>query len=174
MSNSVYFISDLHLGHVNLMKFRRDIHSIDFKDIYEHNDWLVSNWNSVVKRQSDLVWVLGDISWGSQNLHYLAQMNGIKKLIMGNHDRLKITEYFRYFSDVRAYEKKYDFIMSHVPIHPNEMEYRGWKHNVHGHVHHIEKQNVMEQSKYFNVNVDIIGPRPIKLEALRERIKNAG
>jgi len=172
MGISIYFISDLHLGHTNILPFRGPIHGKEFKDIYEHNEWLVDNWNSVVKKKNDIVWVLGDVCWGNESMHYLAQMNGLKNLILGNHDtqRHKVQEFLRYFSGIHATVKKYGFVMTHIPIHPNELLYRGWEANVHGHVHHIEKQNLMDQKKYFNMCVDIIGPRPIKLEALKERI----
>ena len=55
---STYFISDLHLGHRKILEYSP---ARGGKTIDEHDEWLVSQWNSVVRNKKDLVWVLGDI-----------------------------------------------------------------------------------------------------------------
>lgn len=176
MTQSIYFISDLHFSHLSFSRFRQEVHPGSFSNINEHDEWLIDNWNSVVRKQRDIVWVLGDIAWNNEGLKRVKQLNGVKNLILGNHDsqRFKVQEFMRYFSSIHGVIRKYDFIMSHCPIHPNELNYHNWHTNVHGHIHHIEKQKKIEEEnpgKYINVNVDILGPKPIRLEELRERIK---
>lgn len=167
MSN-VFFISDLHFNHANLLGFRSEVHKKLFPSTEYMDDWLIAGWNSRV-RPKDLVWVLGDIAWGSVGLSKFAQLNGTKNLIMGNHDKFTIKELLRDFNEIRGVWKKYGFVMSHCPIHPNELQYRNWTCNVHGHIHHREK--LLPEPMYINVNVDIIGNVPISLDEIRAKLK---
>lgn len=176
MTQSIYFLSDLHFGHDNLIKFRNKIHGTSFENAGLMDEWLVDSWNSVVKKERDIVWVLGDVAWGNVALKNIARLTGKKNLILGNHDtqKMRIKEFLRYFNNIHGLYKKYSFVMSHAPIHPNELKYKGWEVNVHGHIHHIEKQKKIEEEnprKYINVNVDIIGPKTICLDQLRSRIE---
>jgi len=52
---------------------------------------------------------------------------------------------------------KHGAVFSHVPIHPSELAYR-WKYNIHGHIHHRER--CIEDTRYYNANIDIQGTRP--------------
>lgn len=174
MGNTL-FISDLHLGHNNILKFRNElaIHSPNYFDnTKEMDEWVVWGWNKIVSKR-DLVWVLGDVVWSPESLPVLGRLNGTKNLILGNHDtqRCNYRDYMEYFSDIHGVWKKYGFVMSHCPIHPNELEYRNWSVNVHGHIHHKEKQDLLG-NKYINVNIDIIGNRPVSLDQIRAEIKN--
>jgi len=176
MTQSIYFISDLHFGHDSLVKFRNEVQGTSFPDSSLMDEWLVDSWNSVVKKGRDIVWILGDVAWSNMALKNMARLTGQKRLILGNHDsqKMHVKEFLRYFTEIHGVIRKYGFVMSHTPMHPNELEYRNWKVNVHGHVHHIEKQKKMEEEnpgKYINVNVDIIGPKPIHLDQLRSRIE---
>lgn len=164
---NVFFISDLHFGHTNLLSFRSGVHNKLFATTEQMNEWLIEKWNSRVRSQ-DLVWVLGDIAWGSDNLHYFAQCNGAKRLILGNHDNFSILEYYREFEKVYGVWKKYGFVMSHVPIHPQEMQYRNWGCNVHGHIHHRDK--LLEEPQYICVNVDVRDGLPVSLDEVRDII----
>lgn len=49
-----YFISDLHLGHKNVLKFDNR----PFINIEEHDKTIIDNWNSKVNDNDD-VYVLG-------------------------------------------------------------------------------------------------------------------
>lgn len=161
----VYFIGDLHLGHKNIMKFGQR----DYDTIEHHDEGIIDLWNSKVRSKKDLVWVLGDVAFNMESIKLLDKANGRKRLIMGNHDKFNIGVYLKYFEDVRAYEKRYGVIMSHIPIHPNELQYRGWQWNLHGHIHHAEKE--VKDYRYINVNADQIGLIPIDLDELRQIIK---
>lgn len=56
--NMNYFISDLHFGHKNILKFDNR----PFLNIEQHDKAIIENWNNVVGEDDD-VYVLGDISW---------------------------------------------------------------------------------------------------------------
>lgn len=167
MSN-LLFTSDLHFGHENIVEFRNEVHGTNFRDATDMNEWLVASWNSMV-RPRDTVWVLGDVVWGNENLKWLKELNGSKKLILGNHDLERghyyLKGYMKYFDEIYGVKKKYGFVMTHVPVHPNELQYRSWRNNVHGHIHHKDK--MLESPQYINVNVDVRDGFPVTLDRLR-------
>ncbi len=168
MSN-VYFTSDLHLGHANMLSFRSEIHEHLFPTVEYMNQYIVDMWNSAVKNKRDVVWVLGDVAMQDMSaLSYLHKCKGIKRLIMGNHDTADYKTYAKYFDSIHGCVRKYGWTLTHVPIHPNEMVYRRWDINIHGHIHHKDK---LLGHPYYNVNMDTNGMSPISLQELRERVK---
>lgn len=160
---NVFFISDLHLGHAGILKFSP---MRGGTTIEEHDQWIVDSWNSKVSKK-DLVYILGDVSFGVQNLTPLLRMKGQKVLIRGNHDEGPVQEYTRYFTNVYGVYKRYGIWMSHAPIHPDEL--RG-KPNIHGHVH----QNSIPDPRYFNACVEPLGGVPISLEEVRKELIGRG
>lgn len=54
-----YWTSDLHLGHVNIIRYC----DRPFADVREMNDELIRRWNETVS-SDDEVWVLGDVALG--------------------------------------------------------------------------------------------------------------
>lgn len=163
MSN-VFFISDLHLGHKNIMKFGQR----DFATIQDHDEAVIAGCNIRVDKRS-LLWILGDVAMDMESIKLLDNIKCRKRLIMGNHDRFPIEIYQKYFEDIRACEKRYGVIMTHIPIHPNELQYRNWKYNLHGHIHDVNKD--IKDFRYINCNVDSIGLIPMSLDELRAKIK---
>ena len=85
---SIYYISDLHFGHANIMKFDNR----PFNSVEEMNKALIDNWNSVVT-DKDTVMILGDFCWGLEDewISILNKLRGTKQLILGNHDHLRIS-----------------------------------------------------------------------------------
>ena len=80
-----YFISDLHLGHTNCLRFDNR----PFKTVEEQDRKIIDNWNNTVKSTDD-VYILGDISWydTDKTIEIFKQLNGRLHLIKGNHDKL--------------------------------------------------------------------------------------
>lgn len=169
MSN-VFFTSDLHLGHEGIVAFRNKVHKQDFQSASDVDEWLLERHNARVRPQ-DTVWMLGDIVWGTEHLPTLEKFNGRKRIILGNHDlergRDTIDEYMKYFETVHAIKKKYGIVMSHVPIHPESLEFR-WEYNMHGHIHHKELD--LKDPRYLNVNVDVNNGFPLSLHEVREAL----
>lgn len=156
MTSNVWFTSDLHLGHSNIIKHRR------FDSVEEHNDTIVRNINSCVRRK-DKLFILGDVVWGNRYLPLLNEINGTKELIIGNHDQLTTKEYLKYFTKVHGFRKYKDFWLSHCPIHPQEI-YHGWW-NIHGHIHKGGMTRNPEGC-YFNVNVDFRSYFPVNFDEI--------
>lgn len=81
---SKFYISDLHLGHKNILAFDNR----PFFSLEEMTETIISNWNSVVSK-NDSVYVLGDMFWNNAEIPIvLPRLNGVKYLIKGNHDRI--------------------------------------------------------------------------------------
>ena len=78
-----YYISDLHIGHANAIKFDNR----PFADVNEMNNAIIENWNSRVKKD-DTVYILGDFIWAKESEWpcFVGLLAGNKVLIRGNHD----------------------------------------------------------------------------------------
>lgn len=158
---NVRFISDPHFGHRN-MAIRRG-----FKDEFEMGEHIVKCWNSVVNKK-DVTFILGDITMEkSFDYYWLDQLNGIKKVILGNHDQPQhVPELLNYVNKVAGiiYYKSKEFgniILTHAPIHPCELNYR-FDTNIHGHVH----ENTLDDTRYINVSAEVINYTPKLLKEL--------
>ena len=81
--SNVYFTSDTHFNHSNIIKFC----DRPFKDIEDMNNSIICNWNSKVPIDG-LIFILGDFAWGGFPVweKLVSQLNGRKILIKGNHD----------------------------------------------------------------------------------------
>ena len=139
----IYFISDLHLSHNNIIKYANR----PYENVEEMNNDIIKKWNSVVTG-NDTVWVLGDIGLGKKEdiKKLLLQLKGHKKLIMGNHDRWTPRSYqecgFEFVSKYPVLLKGH-FLLSHAPIMDSGPFY-----NIYGHVHtNPEFQTETERSR---------------------------
>jgi len=84
-SSKLYFSSDQHFGHSNIIRYCNR----PFSTVEEMDRTIIDNWNSVIK-ENDIVFILGDFCWrlgDKQILWYLNQLTGNKILILGNHDK---------------------------------------------------------------------------------------
>jgi calcineurin-like phosphoesterase family protein len=158
MSTTVYFISDLHLGHKRILDFSGEYRGGTGTD--SHDEWLIDCWNSTVKKKRDIVYVLGDVAFSRDALYKCARLTGEKRLIAGNHDKYRVEAYSEYFRVMPGVMRYKEFWLSHAPLHPDEL--RGLR-NVHGHVHHRS----IDDERYLNVSVEAIGGCPVTLDKLR-------
>lgn len=165
MSN-VFFISDLHIDHQNILKFSRELR--DGGTVKEHNEILISKINSRVTKR-DKLFILGDVVWRKQDLSILDRINGQKELIIGNHDEHGIPAYQQHFDKIHGFYKYKGFWISHCPIHPDEL--RG-RRNIHGHVHqnYIMKKFLgipyKQDDRYIPVTVEALDGYPISYDEI--------
>ena len=160
-----YVIADLHFGHENLVS--KEDGRTQFDSIQEHDDFIVDNWNSVV-RDKDRVFVLGDVCFGrvrNDSFSNLSRLNGEKVLIMGNHDVYDIEHYVPHFSKILSCYSYEGGILSHIPIHPNQLEKR-FKFNIHGHLHH----KTLDDVRYKCVSCEQINFTPVILSDIIHNI----
>lgn len=154
----VYFISDLHLTHRNILKFAGGARA--GSTIKEHDDAIIDACNNVVNK-NDLLWILGDIAFSREGLARLDEIRCQKHIILGNHDGFTMNEYQQYgrvYPGLVRYKRLW---LSHCPIHPDEL--RG-KMNVHGHVHNA----TINDSNYINVCIEALDRgKPRSLEEIK-------
>ena len=82
--SKIYFTSDLHLGHKNILK----LSNRPFGEIEHHDDTLIDNYNSIISNE-DTCYILGDICWNQSYETYknlFNRLNGKKVVVLGNHD----------------------------------------------------------------------------------------
>ena len=125
----VFFIADLHLGHKNMALKR------GFTTVEQHDEHIIEKWNSVVSKR-DITYILGDVTMEkSAPYHLLDRLNGVKHVVMGNHDRRQdVKKLLEYVDSVAGMVQYKGIILTHCPIHPMELDYRFNK-NIHGHIH---------------------------------------
>lgn len=159
MVNRVFVIADTHFGHKRIIEADMEKGSRPFDTIEQHDEELVYRWNTTVKKH-DTVWHLGDVGFGENFWDYVARLNGIKKLVMGNHDNHDTNLYLKYFTRLYGCMKLRNALFSHAPVHPNQL--RRFPLNIHGHMH---AKSVGDPS-YICVSVEQTNLAPILLDTV--------
>jgi len=176
MSN-VYFISDLHLGHKNILNFEPSLRFGNTTD--EHDRILIERICSVANNKRDILYVLGDVAMEVSKLELLREIPARMILYRGNHDLFDDGVYRKYFDKIMGIGCYKGHWISHAPIHPFEL--RGRK-NIHGHVHRNSIEGLPPNDcgfdlDYINVCVENTGGYPVNFNDIRDntfegRIKN--
>ena len=156
-----FFIGDTHFGHKNIIRFDSVIKYRPFSTIGEHDAELVRRWNARVSK-NDIVWHLGDFCFGKGSLEIAAQLNGDKRLVMGNHDHYTTADYLKYFFKLFGAVEVKGMILTHIPVHPDQMNQGRYTHNIHGHLH----TNVLPDKRYINVSAEQINLTPISMDEI--------
>jgi calcineurin-like phosphoesterase family protein len=145
-----FYISDLHFGHANVIKFDNR----PFITIEEMDTTLIKNWNETVGT-NDNIYILGDFCWGKgeQWVKLLSQLRGNKYLIAGNHDiKNPSAEVRRYFQDWKDYKEVNDngrrVILCHYPIPFYKSDYSETSFMLYGHVHITFENEYLENLRY--------------------------
>ena len=174
--SSVFLVSDTHFGHAGVCKFTEadGVTKIrPWTDPEEMNEEMVRLWNDTVG-PNDKVYHLGDVVINRKYLPILDRLNGDKVLIKGNHDIFKLDDYTKYFRDIRGSHKIGEYILTHIPIHPESLA-RWCGGNFHGHLHTNRVMHPKWPTKidprYFNVSVEQIGFKPILFEDAVAKMK---
>ena len=175
MESMIYFTSDLHFGHSNIIRHCNR----PFRSVKHMDDVLIQNWNTKVSN-NDEIYILGDFTMEDADTahRYFTLLNGKKYLIRGNHDKFA-GDYERYMEDViwikdyyvLSYQKR-KFILFHYPI----LEWEDYgKDSIHlyGHIHNnmksVERVKMLGKNAC-NVGVDVNHYAPVSIEEiLRKR-----
>lgn len=181
---ALFFTSDHHFGHHNIIGYT----GRPFLDVDRMREWFVEQWNFEIGAE-DEVWVLGDFALGrlAESLTVTSRLNGIKKLLPGNHDRCwpghkkAARERQRYLDvgfdeildgdqtmtiagqNVKISHFPYRWTGDHEGIDERYAEHKpvdegGWL--LHGHVH--ERWRI--RGRQINVGVDAWAGHPLRLE----------
>ena len=174
---TIFFTSDTHFGHANIIKFC----SRPFKDASHMNQMLINNWNSVVKAE-DTVYHLGDFGFAHPRVieGIIRQLNGTKFLIFGNHDKTikanrDLQELFGwckdyhelYVPDLRVKGGRQLAVLHHYAgLVWNKSHYGSWM--LHGHSHGTLKYPYV--GRIMDVGVDPLAYHPISYEQVRTKL----
>ena len=122
INKKIYFISDTHFNHRNIIKYCNRL----FKDIEEMKSALIENWNKTIN-DYDIVFYLGDVALTNESeiKEIILKLKGKKILIRGNHDK-KSKEFFRsvgfeIIPDNLLKLDKEKLILSHKPLSDTEI-----------------------------------------------------
>lgn len=178
-SEHLFFTSDTHFYHKNILKYCNR----PFDSLEEMNEQLISNWNSVVSKDST-IFHLGDFAFcGITKLREIAsRLNGNIVLIKGNHDfQFKTKQLEEVFGEV--FQQLYISI-DNVKIYLNHFPYlcfHGMYDNekcvqLHGHVHSSLNSDSLENKRYlsqktsnqYDVGVDNNDYKPISWNKIKE------
>jgi calcineurin-like phosphoesterase family protein len=172
MAHEKWFISDTHFFHENILKFLDDRGKRvrPFTSLKEMHELMIERWNSSIK-VNDYVYHLGDVTFrydGAFN-NLMSQLNGHKRLIVGNHDKLKNITLTKWFEKVDLWKgfKEGNFTATHFPHRLDAL--RDGAFNVHGHIH----QRHMEDLRYINVSVEVRDYWPVHMDTILKEIGEA-
>lgn len=148
------------------------------------NQLIINQWRSTISPQ-DIVFHLGDVTWGNQEqlIEIMEQLPGTKILIRGNHDRNHSNNWFIKTGFAVVVEKIQvsSIILSHFPALLSKEEIERDIINIHGHFHNNpakgwekELKKRITSNHYLLISEDI-NYMPISLETARRRkyLKNS-
>ena len=169
----IYYISDLHIGHKNAIRFDER----PFSGIDEMECEIIRRWNEKVSSDDD-VYILGDVFYRfkGDRTGFLKKLGGRLHLIVGNHDFeiLKDEAALGCFDSVDKLRQIVDngrrVVMCHYPIISWNMKYFGAYH-VYGHVHtHVTEETMlmMKQERAFNAGCMLNNYEPCTLSELED------
>ena len=185
--NDVFFISDFHLFHKNVIKFDNR----PFKDKNGEPDvramhrTIIDNWNSVVKDE-DVVFYLGDLCFGRPEWanEVIFALRGKIHFVMGNHDEYKEIKKYNRFEGIydlvdlnilnSPIDKNLHFILMHYPIFSWNRQHHGTYHvhgHCHGNLHHGETKDYYVGRKVIDVGCNIIDYTPISYKDVVKKLK---
>jgi calcineurin-like phosphoesterase family protein len=168
----IYFTSDLHLGHANIIK----LCNRPFLKLEEMNETLISNWNNRVTN-GDTVYIVGDLIFRSSipPESYLDRLKGKKHLVLGNHDKSWINkiEPSKYFVSVDRMQivgdGKHKIILCHYPMMSWESMSKP-SYLIFGHIHNNTNAGYWDLLKTMpcalNAGVEINNYMPVSFDEL--------
>lgn len=167
----IWFTSDLHLGHGNILRHQPNR---PWDDVESMNEALIGNINELVSEQ-DVLYILGDFSFKVKQAQAMELREGIRcrnvHLVRGNHDCgwngtsafKTVTDYVELKTDSRK------IVMSHYPFLEWNGSRRGWSVMLHGHQHNdagYNEANIEAGILRFDVGVDANDFKPVSLDTV--------
>jgi calcineurin-like phosphoesterase family protein len=161
---ATYFTADTHFGDAPLVQRRR----FAFGSVESHDEALIARWNAVV-------WHLGDFAADASRAHcaaVFARLNGIKRLVRGNHDTNRVLDLAWAEPPVESARitvqdadgRAWRLFLSHYPHRSWPGFWRETRH-FYGHTHAC----LPDTSRACDVGADACGYRPMDLATLIAR-----
>lgn len=169
ITENIFLTADTHFGHRRLVDWGRP---------EDFNELIVSNWNRVVSKK-DIVLHLGDLTMinAEETLKYTSRLNGIKYMVLGNHDDRSVTWYnsmgfivlpaiFKVLGN--KYGEYLKLLFTHVPEGSIPADWI----NIHGHMHNNSHRGVVDRFNHIDIGVDCFDFTPVKLSKVLEIVKH--
>jgi calcineurin-like phosphoesterase family protein len=180
--------SDQHYYHENILKYQPKTRL--YKGVPEMNEELIQRHNAKVK-PTDEVLYLGDFSFGNleRTAYVLSRLNGIKTLVLGNHDQVITKNWASFeghtsdhskfvkiknYEEARFHHNGEDFflVFSHYPM----LEWNRGHHGsmmIHGHCHGNCRYPWPNKRRIFDAGVDTHpNNEPWAFEEIVDLLKN--
>jgi len=173
-----YLISDLHLGDKHYLEKLNERQGISLTT-KQHCKILIENCNKVLHKGKDSLYILGDVTIGYVNKEMFKFFRSVKCekiLIAGNHDNDCVTKILRRYGFIQAMYGCIElegYILTHIPVVTTEIngiDRRYYKGNIHGHIHDIDKQEILDSSLYYNVCANMHDFTPVSFELIKEEL----
>ena len=173
-SSNVFFTSDPHWGHTNVIRFDNR----PFADIDTMNWKMISEWNSTVN-PNDVVLILGDVSYANleETVRIVSQLNGKKHLVLGNHDRVitdNLATFKQYFESItrdREIAVRYEGVEFNVTL--SHYMHVVWNKSHHGALHlwgHSHGK-IAGHTQGCDVGMPVWGYKPASFERILSALK---
>lgn len=164
----IWFTADTHFGHVKVITYSKR----PYNTIEEMDADLIKKWNAKIN-QKDEVWHLGDFSFAKEPAIYREQLNGRINLVLGNHDRrrmslLDATRLFESVQDVKYLRyNNMRFWLSHYAHRTWPSSNKGTFH-LYGHSH----GDLPNYNRSMDVGVDANNYQPISIDEVVAKLKD--
>lgn len=158
---NVWFISDIHFGHTNIIKYCNR----PFANATEMNEQIIRNLQDTVG-QDDIIIFVGDIAFTSteQANSYLSRIPGYKILVIGNHDFHKRVLRELNFDEIHLchnfQHNNIDYALTHYPMNNLPLPWI----NIHGHIH----DKHLDTLQHINVSIEVLNYKPISFTDLQK------
>jgi len=155
----IFLISDLHLGHANIIRYCSRPFLVS--DVREMDHVLIKNWNYTISPAS-CVYYLGDLRYGKDALpalHYRKKLKGHITFIGGNHDDTELET----VPSVTLEYGGFCFLLVHDPADAGE-GFDGWV--IHGHHHNKDLRHypfINFEQRRINISAEVVGYIPVNL-----------
>lgn len=175
MKTNIFFTSDHHFGHSNILKFCNR----PFDSIEEMNEELIKRWNEKVQPK-DEVYHLGDfaLTTNEEFKKIADRLNGTIYLIVGNHEGTALShrKRFKWIKEYHELKVKDDeckngvqrIILFHYAMRVWRGDYRGSWH-LYGHSHNNLPD--IEDSLSFDIGVDCHNFYPLFFDEVKALMK---
>lgn len=166
-----FFTADTHFWHKNVIEYCKR----PFTTVEEMNEVLIANWNTAVA-PNDTIYHLGDFGFCSKRNHreIFDRLNGIKHLVVGNHDGFSS----RFYLDIgwNSVHQEWDLDhlikLCHYPVTGDSHDGDRYTHLrpkvhsscvlLHGHIHDMWKK----KENQINVGVDVWDYKPVSMQEI--------
>ena len=167
---AIFFTADTHFGDCHLVARQRRA----FASVEAHDEALIARWNTRVG-EGDTVWHLGDFAAHASREHcaaVFARLNGIKRLVHGNHDTNRVLDLPWTDPPVESARitvhdsqgQAWRLFLSHYPHRSWPGFWRETRH-LYGHTHAC----LPDTSRSCDVGADACDYRPVDLATLMAR-----